>query len=783
MKFKNFIVILFISLVTVGFFWQFFFKGLLPVHVNLFPTWFFPWRDGGFKGFSPWVQRKEFIVADALRQVIPWKAIGLELFKQGKFPLWNPYEFAGNPLLGNLQSSLLYPLNILFFWFSLPIAWSFYIVSQTFFCLIFSYLFFRSLKLGILPSLFGAIFFSLSGFMIVSLEWGTIGHTVLWLPFILWGINQYFQLYRLRYLLCILFGLVFSFFAGQVFYFLLILIIVVPYYLFSLSKSKDPKLSIKLVWIPILGFFLLSAVQLIPTAELYSLSSRRLSTTNNQTLEQFYLPTTNWLTLITPDYFGNPASFNFWGKEYGELMIFMGNSALLLFIYGLLFSRSRIAKFYRCLLVLSLLMMIKNPIIQFVHQFNLPLLSSSAPSRATVIFSWAVTVLAVLGLQEIIIKKKSDRHLLTAAAIHLLLLLIAWGWTLNRSFFPESKAISIAQRNLIPATAIIFSSLIILWLYQRYKKNVLLGILIGISLIEPFYLAFKYLPFGETKYFFPSHPVISMLQQENRCDRFYGNWGAEVATNLPSFYGLRYPAGYDSLNILNYNQLAHAANNGGQLKTNLPRSDVFIPRENNDYKRRLLGIAGVRIILDKQEDFGVNPQKDLEISSSDRYFWQQGAWKAYYNPDYLPRPALFDHYRTITDSSQAVADFFNPDFDYKKELILSDKTDFPNLSLADKGQAFITDCQADEVTIATHNPGNNLLFLSDAYYPGWKAYVDHQPAKIWRADYAFRAVYLAAGDHEVRFIYKPASFYWGMGLTLVGFACLVFYIIKKKNQL
>ena len=55
--------------------------------------------------------------------------------------------------------------------------------------------------------------------------------------------------------------------------------------------------------------------------------------------------------------------------------------------------------------------------------------------------------------------------------------------------------------------------------------------------------------------------------------------------------------------------------------------------------------------------------------------------------------------------------------------------------------------------LAVETPTPQLLFLSDAYYPDWQATIDGREAKILRADYAFRAVVVPAGNHEVTFDY------------------------------
>jgi hypothetical protein len=64
-----------------------------------------------------------------------------------------------------------------------------------------------------------------------------------------------------------------------------------------------------------------------------------------------------------------------------------------------------------------------------------------------------------------------------------------------------------------------------------------------------------------------------------------------------------------------------------------------------------------------------------------------------------------------------------------------------------------------------------MLVLRDQDFPGWQAYVDGVRAPLCRADYLFRAVPLAPGEHLVEFRYRPLSF--GIGLSLLWGAMVV----------
>src|SRR5262249_47448944 len=45
-------------------------------------------------------------------QSLPWRVFGFGELARGKLPLWNPHIFSGRPFLGDFQSALLYPLNL-----------------------------------------------------------------------------------------------------------------------------------------------------------------------------------------------------------------------------------------------------------------------------------------------------------------------------------------------------------------------------------------------------------------------------------------------------------------------------------------------------------------------------------------------------------------------------------------------------------------------------------------------------------------------------------------------
>jgi hypothetical protein len=88
----------------------------------------------------------------------------------------------------------------------------------------------------------------------------------------------------------------------------------------------------------------------------------------------------------------------------------------------------------------------------------------------------------------------------------------------------------------------------------------------------------------------------------------------------------------------------------------------------------------------------------------------------------------------------------------------------------------------DEVTAIAYGPtetswsvataAGGYLVSTDAWYPGWRVYVDGQPATLHRANLAFRAVFVPAGRHRVAFSYEPRSVRVGLALTALA-GCVI----------
>jgi len=131
---------------------------------------------GVFEGVVP-------LAGDAGLQNYPLRAFYSAEIKALRFPIWNPYEFAGLPYAGAMQTGAFYPLNILLYGTLHP-AYAFNASLILHFAMsgFFTFLYLRLMGLGRAPSVFGGTAFAFSGFLAGYHPHTAIVNAGVWLP-------------------------------------------------------------------------------------------------------------------------------------------------------------------------------------------------------------------------------------------------------------------------------------------------------------------------------------------------------------------------------------------------------------------------------------------------------------------------------------------------------------------------------------------------------------------------------------------------------------------------
>jgi uncharacterized membrane protein YfhO len=123
------------------------------------------------------------------------------------------------------------------------------------------------------------------------------------------------------------------------------------------------------------------------------------------------------------------------------------------------------------------------------------------------------------------------------------------------------------------------------------------------------------------------------------------------------------------------------------------------------------------------------------------------------------------------------------EFDPMRQVILDTSGAVASKTMS-KSTAEIARYGNNQIQIKTQLSDPGILVLADAYYPGWKVYVDGNEGKILRANYFFRAVELGAGRHNVEFIYLPFTFKLGLAISLAtaGFLVIVSILCSIRHR-
>ncbi len=76
-----------------------------------------------------------------------------------------------------------------------------------------------------------------------------------------------------------------------------------------------------------------------------------------------------------------------------------------------------------------------------------------------------------------------------------------------------------------------------------------------------------------------------------------------------------------------------------------------------------------------------------------------------------------------------------------------------------------------------------MLVVSEAWFPGWNAYVNGVQTPVYRTDFSLRGLFVPAGVTTVDLRYEPASFARGATVTLSTLAiCLCVLVVPPVRK-
>jgi len=761
---KNWPVLIIVALWVI-FSAPYFLKGLIPFPSDYLVSFFPPWNA------SYAMPVKNNAMPDVITQIYPWKKFTIESWKQGIIPLWNPYSFSGTVHAGNYQSAVFSPITILFFLFSFVDAWSIMVLLQPLLAGLFMYLLMRrALALSTIGSLIGSLGFMFCGFMTTWMAYGTLGYAILPLPLILFAIEKYMHKPMWWQGIIIALGMFFSFVSGHFQISIYCFLFSVGYVAYNALVYKKYKRAFILIVYLGLGV-LLAAPQLLLTFDAFQNSSRASNTVAKEVIPWQYI-----ITLLSPDFYGNPVTRNDWFGHYAEWAVYIGIVPLLLSLFGVIFSKEKKRIFFVISGLTALLLAYATPLSFLLFFLKVPVLSTSAASRIIILVSFSLLVLSGFGFDHLMFVWKKGNWKKVAVFVSAIGILLLGVWTSLVVFhWFTVEQFAIAKRNLFLPTCFMLISLLCMSVGFLKKKYIVAGISIVFILLTAFDMyryASKWIPYGQRTYMYPETKTLSFLTKTNAYDRFFGNLGGEVG----NYYHIGLVDGYDAMYQGRYGEFINTFSRG--IVSPAPRSVVTIDKY-GQYTPLAIQLLGIRYIVHRISDgrnvwafpFWQYSQDEMHQIYRDEHHEVYEYTKAY------PRAFLASSYVLKTDPQEIIDTLFT--INTRDTVVL--ETDPGIQPASGSGIVKIDSYKPGTTQLHVETSVPTLLFISDVYDKGWQATIDGKKTDIYRADYDFIAVSVPMGTHEIQLQYAPKSFQWGLYIAFTSFGILCLLVLLRKK--
>jgi hypothetical protein len=164
---------------------------------------------------------------------------------------------------------------------------------------------------------------------------------------------------------------------------------------------------------------------------------------------------------------------------------------------------------------------------------------------------------------------------------------------------------------------------------------------------------------------------------------------------------------------------------------------------------------------------------------------QQGKEQIIPNPQALGH-AWFVKSVKFENSARAVMDALT-NFNPRDTAIVfaSSQNQLQNIQPADSAATISLVMNDNDVALyRSSSASNSFGVFSEVYYEkGWKAYIDGKETPIIRTNYVLRGLLIPSGQHEIKFEFKPASYYTGETVALVTGLLIFVALIAAAFQL
>lgn len=773
--------------------------------------------------FAPlWSCTNIFVERDLSSYFIPPRYAWVGIARSFEFPLWNPYNFSGIPLLATLQPGVLYPPNLFFLFLPFNIVWNWLIILHFFFAGFSTYLFLRYLHASRGSAFVGGCVFMLSGYLL-SLH-NVLPHlfSAAWFPLVIMFFLRHLETHRNRdIILCALF-LAMQFLSGAPEMVAITLTALVVFALFPKEPDKSSLLLRfrSLAFVAVL-FLAISSVQALPFLEMKSLSIRSEGLSYREAVT-WSLSWKDLARFFLHDPFGLYHNYDeYWTNQAWLKSLYLGIGPFVL--AAVFFAKmNRQASAFLLLIAVSLVLALGGNTPLYKLLYRLPVFDSLRyPVKFLFLFFFIVSVAAGLGFDMVrrregetvkVIGKMCLYFSGLAALTWSAMYVFSGGMQSLLAFLApdfESSEVSVFVHNL--KRFLLFSLLFSLLFFVASQmtnartRNYLLFLLMTLLALDLYTATNGFYRFASWEFYLERHAFLKEIKKEAGVDRYVVN--PEIKSKVIFFP-------YNKLVLDDaFAAVSNTYSGDGQEVLRLKEYDTLLNMAKETVlirdAKKYFDIMGIKHVVTWKEI------KDDELRKLEEYDMSAVivpvGVKNEGNETATARRKKSDAEKMVEALSEAVFYLYRYDgfngryflaprvhflasdkalreklrsgsFDQKQELLISaernEYRDYGPLTAKVSLVSYTANIARFEYT----SNRKAFFYLSDTYYPGWKAYIDGKKTKIHRANLTFRAVEVPEGAHELVFRYTPVSFYGGLVITILGiFLCVCVWMREQRD--
>ena len=744
--------------------------------------------------------RMHIAAGDFTEQYFPLRAFAAQEWSQGRVPLWNPYLYGGQPALADIQSGALYPPHVIE---SLALSWGgslldreigfplwaleWQIIAHFSLAAAGTYLFARHIGrqsgasrrrarfAGVIASLVFTYGGYLTGFPVQQM---TILEVSAWLPWVLWGLSagsrqpgewtsvpqpgsrpRRFSLLlspvtrspaatawaALAFALAILAG-----HPQTVLYIFYLTLAYAAFLAFCLWRDRPPPpspvrpASPVPLWGPVVNWLVVvllgaavAAAQLLPTLEFIARSVRA---DMSYRAVSAGLPLNELVAMLYPGFFGG-------SPEY------VGIATLVLIALALVLARPRRAVYFwaGAGLVGLLLAFGDNTFLYSIFYLAAPGFEAvRQQERAFLVYSFSAAMLAGYGVLAVTgpFPKSTRRRFVRLERR----LRVAAGVALAATaFFIYGSGVATARGDEVN----LFYGVL---RHHLFGLIILVGILLLLALRPRRWLR---RPWG-----------MGLVALWLAFNLFTVNW----RFNLEKPAG---PAPFAANNVTQFLQSTLSPTeparvvSGGLLPGGNSAASVYeLPDLTGNTPLQLAAVAdffqqmpawrmwqlmNVRYVVDNRDIAGEGLTK---VFAGDEF-------SVFEVGDPFPRARFVRDTEVIPEDGPALARLSADDFDLRRAAIVT-RPLFDAPGAASLSPATVVNFSPTRMTITAEETSDQLLVVSQVYYPGWQARLDGRPVELLRVNVIQQGVLVPAGQHTVELVFQPVSFWVGGVVSIVA---------------